>query len=72
MLDSAHADSSESEPAMLGASTALPQAPLVENPKHTPQRSTDKLANADLFVAALAVFVLVVSVLGLYWLFSGN
>jgi pSer/pThr/pTyr-binding forkhead associated (FHA) protein len=72
LLDSAHAESSQSEMDAVGSSAAAPQAPLVENPKQTSQRSRDKLANADLFVAALAVLVLVVSVLGLYWLFSGN
>ena len=71
-LAAAHSDATPSE---LGARTAgatAPQGPLVEQPRATQKRGKSRLANADVFVAVLALFVLVVSALGLYWLFSGD
>ncbi|HEU5077162.1 MAG TPA: FHA domain-containing protein [Polyangiaceae bacterium] len=71
-LAAAHADAPLNDVAARAASTAAPPAPLVEQPRTLKKRGNSGIAHADLFVAALALFVLVVSALGLYWLFSGD
>lgn len=57
-------------PASAASTTA--GAPLVQFPTVARRRtSKSRLANADVLVALLAVVVLVLSGLGLYWLFNG-
>src|SRR5690606_12366768 len=71
-FSAAHSAATPSEVGARAANATAPQGPLVEQPRAAQRRATHRLANADLFVAVLALFVLVVSVLGLYWLFSGD
>lgn len=71
-LAAAHADHTPSDVEARSVNAAAPQGPLVEQPRTPPKRGKSRLANADFVVAVLALFVLVVSALGLYWLFSGD
>ena len=71
-LAAAHSDPTPSDVDARTGRAAAPQGPLVEQPRATHKRGPSRLANADVFVALLAVFVLVISALGLYWLFSGH
>jgi len=71
-LAAAQAEATQGELDAHPASVAAPRAPLVEQPRAPQKRGKSRFINADMFVAVLALFVLVVSVLGLYWLFSGD
>lgn len=71
-LAAAHADAPLNDLPARAASAPAPPAPLVEQPRSLQKRGNSRIAHADVFVAALALFVLVVSALGLYWLFSGD
>jgi len=71
-LAAAHSETATNGIDASATSAAAPQGPLVEQPRSLQKRGKNPLANADVFVAALALFVLVVSALGLYWLFSGD
>lgn len=71
-LAAVQADATPNEVDARPASAAAPRGPLVEQPRASHKRGTRRFINADMFVAVLALFVLVVSVLGLYWLFSSD